>query len=325
VADRQLIELLTRDGRESNRSLARKVGLTEATVASRLRHLADRALLGVTAICDWRAAGYEWDEYLTVRVEGRPVTDVAREIAELTYVHTVMVVLGGADLLVHALFPTRSELVEFASASVRMIAGVRRVTSHVTLETLKYEVHWARIPREREQLVLPAPVIDLDPLDHQVIHALVADGRQSNREIARQLGVSDGTVRMRIRRMEEAGLFRLCGQSDPLLTGVIHAWACVAVQLTNVSTRAVAAALAEIPEAVIVALTAGPYDVLMFLATSSRGRLVDLAVDQVRTIPGVRSAETWEIVRTVKFNYQWGRLVEPPPTLSGASTPARAE
>ncbi len=53
AADLRLIELLTENGRLSNRSLATEVGLMEATVATRLRSLSRNHVLGVTATFDW--------------------------------------------------------------------------------------------------------------------------------------------------------------------------------------------------------------------------------------------------------------------------------
>ncbi len=107
AADLRIIELLTEDGRMSNRALGDIVGLTEATIAARIRSLQDHHILGISAIFDWEAAGYHWDLQIEVRVESRAVLDVAERIARLPYVHRVMMVFGDVDIMVNALLPDR--------------------------------------------------------------------------------------------------------------------------------------------------------------------------------------------------------------------------
>ena len=46
----------------------------------------------------------------------------------------------------------------------------------------------------------------IDDLDNQIIEILSIDGRMSNAAIARNLGVSEGTVRRRLNIMKEQGI-----------------------------------------------------------------------------------------------------------------------
>jgi Lrp/AsnC family transcriptional regulator for asnA, asnC and gidA len=187
--------------------------------------------------------------------------------------------------------------------------GVRHVTPNVTLETIKYNINFARLPVQPTALEFPAPRLEMDNIDRLMIDALIVDGRQSNREIARQLSVSEGTVRVRLRRLEESGLLKICGQTDPYLTGRIGAWACVGLDVNGPTARQVAAKLADMPEVLIVAMTAGQHDLFVLAVASSRGRLVDLIVERVRAIDGVRATETWEVIRTIKLDFHWARLL----------------
>ena len=68
--DHQLVELLGTSGRTTNRVLASKVGLTEATVAARLRRLADGDVLTVRPQFDWVAAGFTVHALVFLRVKG---------------------------------------------------------------------------------------------------------------------------------------------------------------------------------------------------------------------------------------------------------------
>ncbi|KAA0233896.1 MAG: hypothetical protein JJLCMIEE_01115 [Acidimicrobiales bacterium] len=308
-ADQQIIDSLIADGRISNRALAGRVGLTEATVAARIRSLQEHRVLGISAVFDWEAAGYAWDLRLAVTVEGRPVLEVAEQLATLRYVNWVMLVFGPADIVVHAQLPDRRAVVDLLTAQVSAIHGIREVRTDLNLETLKYEVNLARVPLAESALEFPAPVVDLDDLDHSIVAALVADGRQSNREIARQLGVSDGTVRLRLRRLGDSGMLRICAQIDPYLTGRVGAWAYVAIDLSGADMPRVAAELAAMPEVLILSVTTGDHDLVAFTVAPSRAALVDVVLDEIRAIRGIRTADTAEVTRTVKLEYRWARLL----------------
>jgi len=57
-------------------------------------------------------------------------------------------------------------------------------------------------------------VPDLDPIDRQIFELLARNGRMSNLEVARQLGVSEKTVRQRIRRLTERDGMRVAATFD---------------------------------------------------------------------------------------------------------------
>jgi DNA-binding Lrp family transcriptional regulator len=308
-ADRRIIDALVTDGRMSNRSLASLAGLTEATVAARIRNLQGRRILGISAIFDWAAAGYAWDLRLAIEVEGRPVVEVADHLATLNGVHWVMLVFGRADIVVHAQLPNRAASIEFLTAEVAHVAGVRSVITDVNLETLKYEINFARVPIAPTALEFPDPVVSLDAMDHAIIASLIADGRQSNREIARHAATSEGTVRLRLRRLTEAGMLRICGQSDPYLTGRVGAWAYIGIDVSGGNVRDVAAALLAMPEILVLNLASGRHDISAFAVASDRSELVDVILGRIQAHPSVRSTETAEVIRTVKLDYHWARLL----------------
>ncbi|MFP4563050.1 MAG: Lrp/AsnC family transcriptional regulator [Spirochaetia bacterium] len=56
--------------------------------------------------------------------------------------------------------------------------------------------------------------MQFDHIDESILSILTNDGRTTNKEIARSLKVSEGTVRNRINRMIETGSFQIKGLID---------------------------------------------------------------------------------------------------------------
>jgi DNA-binding Lrp family transcriptional regulator len=307
-ADRRLIDALVVEGRMSNRALAGVVGLSEATVAARIRSLQDRRVLGISAVFDWEAAGYRWDLRLAIVVEGRPVLEVADAIAALDGVHWVMLVFGSADIVVHARCPDRAATIGLTS-QVASVRGARSVTTDVNIQTLKYEVRFARVPVAPTPLRFPDPVLPLDALDHAIIGVLVGNGRQSNREVARQAGTSEGTVRLRLRRLVDAGLLRICGQTDPYRTGRVGSWAYLDIDVAGGEVHNVADELRAMPEILVLTCTSGRHALWALAVASHRAELVEVILGRIQALPEVRATTTSEVVRTVKLDYHWGRFL----------------
>ena len=312
--DRQLVDMLRADGRTSNRAMSTVVGLKEAAVATRVRSLAERQVLAVSALIDWDRAGYRWDAWLYLDVEGRSATDVADDLAAYENVVWVHAVFGAADIIAHVLLTDRTALADFLARDLAKIAGLRNVRCLMSLETFKFDVQFADLPIVAAPVRFPAHVIATDELDEEIAFAFMRDGRQSIRQAARDLGVSESAVRVRLARLEEAGLIRMCAQIDPVRTNMLHAWAYIGIDVIDVDKRGVCRELASIPEILVVILVGGDHDILVLAAAGNRGALLDIASSKIRRIPGVHRTRTSDIAKVVKLDYRWARLAPVPDT-----------
>jgi DNA-binding Lrp family transcriptional regulator len=226
----------------------------------------------------------------------------------------VTLTFGSTDLIVHALARSREHLTEILTRQLVGIDGVRHVTSDVVLETVQLRWGLATLPEVREPpLEFPAPAVDMDDFDRSLVACLVADGRRSNREIARQLGVSDGTVRTRIRRLEDAGLMRIVAQTDPVALGVAGSIAHIGIEVIGGSLHAVADELSTWPEVASCTITSGSHDLHVVVAAPDVVSLGMLVAERLRGLPGVRRTTTWPAVDVLKHEYHLVRLLDDKP------------
>ena len=70
----------------------------------------------------------------------------------------------------------------------------------------------------------------MDELDSQIIKILQQDGRASNAGIARDVGVSEGTVRRRLKRLVQEEFIQVVALPDPAKLG-LESQALVGVQV----------------------------------------------------------------------------------------------
>ena len=306
-ADMRIIDMLVRDGRTNNRSLVDVTGLTEETVAARIRSLIERHIIGITAIFDWSAAGYEWDLYLAVECGANRVGSTASALSELEEVVGVYSVLGPVDLVAHVLCRDRAAVLEFVATKAARVDGIRNMDVMMALDTVKFFQQFTWVPLEPHPVRLIDPVVPLAQLDFDIIDHLVENGRKSNREISRALGVADGTVRSHLKKMEDAGLLHVRAQVHPARSGMIGARAFVGVSLLGVDVRERAAELADIPEIVIISITTNRFDLFCYVLAKNTSRLLEIVSDIIRPMEGVKRTETWQLTAGYKHVSHWAR------------------
>jgi Lrp/AsnC family transcriptional regulator for asnA, asnC and gidA len=143
----------------------------------------------------------------------------------------------------------------------------------------------------------------LDELDRRIIEALQENGRVPFLQLARELGVSEATIRNRYQRLCDSDFLQVVGVTNPLALG-FDSSALVGVRVSG-SPMDVAKELAGWKEASYVVVTAGQFDVLVELICSDRLHLMDV-VSRVRQLEEVVSTETLVYLALVKQLYNWG-------------------
>lgn len=142
----------------------------------------------------------------------------------------------------------------------------------------------------------------MDDLDRKLIDLLQVNGRASNARIARQVGVSEGTVRRRLRHLIQSKIIRVVAVPDPQQMG-LNTIALVGVQADPDKIDAVASRLSELPEAQYTALTTGSYDIFIWVALPTAEDLGHFLRQKVGATPGVRRTETFVHLSILKKGY----------------------
>jgi DNA-binding Lrp family transcriptional regulator len=136
TSNKVLSEYLS-DSRQSYREVAKKVGVSSGTVASRVRELEERGIVRrYTLLLDYEKLGYELTTITEIVVSGGKMLDVGEEIAKMGQTCGVYNITGDSDIMVVGKFKTRKELSDFTKKMLT-IPNVERTKTHLVLNTLK--------------------------------------------------------------------------------------------------------------------------------------------------------------------------------------------
>jgi Lrp/AsnC family transcriptional regulator for asnA, asnC and gidA len=144
----------------------------------------------------------------------------------------------------------------------------------------------------------------IDDLDKAIIEQLQQDGRLPYTKLGAAVGLSEAAVRQRVQRLVESGVVQIVAVTDPLTLG-FRREAMIGLKIEG-DLRGVADTIASIPEVSYVVVVSGSFDLLMEVVCEDDDHLLALLNDKVRSIPGVRSTETFTYLRLYKQTYAWG-------------------
>lgn len=139
----------------------------------------------------------------------------------------------------------------------------------------------------------------MDNIDLKIIAILQENGRFSNSGIGDIVGISEGTVRRRLKHLLDDKIIKIAAIPDLEQMGY-NASALVGIQTDPDKIESVADNLCELPEIQYVALTTGSFDIFVWIALPTPKELGLFLREKLGLTPGIRRTETFVSLSTKK-------------------------
>ncbi|MFJ2605849.1 Lrp/AsnC family transcriptional regulator [Streptomyces sp. NPDC091279] len=143
-----------------------------------------------------------------------------------------------------------------------------------------------------------------DAVSLAIIEQLQEDGRRPYAAIGKAVGLSEAAVRQRVQKLLDQGVMQIVAVTDPLTVG-FRRQAMVGVHVEG-DVEEIADALTAMAEVEYVVMTAGSFDILAEIVCEDDDHLLDVISKRIRTLPGVRSTESFVYLKLKKQTYMWG-------------------
>ena len=144
----------------------------------------------------------------------------------------------------------------------------------------------------------------IDEIDRRVIKILQADGRRPNTEIARDLHVSETTIRKRVSQLVSQGLINIVAVPTPRAVG-LNLSAIIGISVTLPKLKEISEELKRQKEVRYVGLSTGRYDIIVEAFFLDPQHFLDFISNKLGGMDGITSLETSMILDVVKFSYEW--------------------
>ncbi|MFM9373110.1 Lrp/AsnC family transcriptional regulator [Streptomyces sp. Da 82-17] len=144
----------------------------------------------------------------------------------------------------------------------------------------------------------------VDAVSLAIIEQLQEDGRRPYAAIGKAVGLSEAAVRQRVQKLLDQGVMQIVAVTDPLTVG-FRRQAMLGINVEG-DLDPVAEALSAMPEVEYIVITAGSFDLMVEVVCEDDDQLLDVINKRVRTLPGVRSTESFVYLKLKKQTYMWG-------------------
>jgi Lrp/AsnC family transcriptional regulator for asnA, asnC and gidA len=144
--------------------------------------------------------------------------------------------------------------------------------------------------------------VNLDEIDEAIIEKLRQDGRSSFAQMAQELNVSPGMIRVRYNRLVENNCLKVVAITNPLQMGY-ETMAMIGIRVDGIKLLEAANKIAGFDEVIYLVITSGSYDILAEIRVLDHTHLLNFLTEKLYLIDGVRESDSFLHLKIVKETY----------------------
>ncbi len=138
--------------------------------------------------------------------------------------------------------------------------------------------------------------MELDEINLAIINHL-ADGRIPFKKIAERLGLAEGTIRSRVKKLKDEGILDITALVNPEAMPS-RSIAMVGIRLKDMDLVRQAERLSKLKGVVNVCVVTGRFDIFLTVALDSRFTLVRFYTEEMARINSIGSVETFVVYKS---------------------------
>ncbi len=149
----------------------------------------------------------------------------------------------------------------------------------------------------------------MDAADLKIVASIKSEGRKSYADVARETGLTEATVRRRLRQLVDDGIIAIVVVPDPVKIGLpVHVLFRLQVELERL--EGVTQQLADIPNVRWVGIVTGDHNVILEAFFASTAQMSRLITGTLAKITGITQLEALAVVELVSRTYNWEAMGE---------------
>jgi Lrp/AsnC family transcriptional regulator for asnA, asnC and gidA len=135
--DRQMVELLQKDGRMPTVTLAKTLNISETTARSRLKRLISDEIIKVVAVSNPIRLGFEIIGNIKLSIDLKKKGVILNSLKEMDALNYVALTTGGNDIDIEFIAGSLSEFKRLIFENISQIDGVHSVETSLIVEIIK--------------------------------------------------------------------------------------------------------------------------------------------------------------------------------------------
>ncbi len=144
----------------------------------------------------------------------------------------------------------------------------------------------------------------MDELDKKILTQL-KEGRRSFKKIADTIGITENTVRSRVRRMEEEGAIKISAYVDADKNEEVQVLL-IGIRTSTMDYIAKGEEISRLPGVISVAVVTGRFDLIVKVALpEGQHKMLDFLKDELSRIDSIETIETFVVYKGFGLMIPW--------------------
>jgi DNA-binding Lrp family transcriptional regulator len=314
VLDRKILNELQTQGFQKIHIIASHFGIGERTISRRISAMRREGIIKIIALPDFVLFGYKAWAKIGIKVKPQSLSYVAGQLANNASIYFVAYAYGPFDIIIAVHFYNIDSLTFFINTELIKIKGILSTETMVLTSPRKYYNFSWPIPRfEKTQnglgYDLDADInrnhYEIDKTDKKILSILMEDGLARPASIKSRLGMGESTIRKRMKKMSDNGLFRIIVVPNPEVLEH-EVWATMGININKRLAYEVLDAIVKYPEVYLASVAIGRFN----LVIAARFHHIDFINQFINIklpeIEGVSYVETFLHNKPLKYhNIHW--------------------
>jgi len=140
--DSQMIQLLQKDGRISNIAIAKRIGIAESTVRTRLKRLIDENIIQIVAMSNPFDLGFQVAGNFKITIDLKQKDRILEELVAIKELWYVVLTTGGTDVDADFIVPCFEDLHNLIFEKLNKIEGIKKIETSLIMQYGKHSFEW---------------------------------------------------------------------------------------------------------------------------------------------------------------------------------------
>jgi DNA-binding Lrp family transcriptional regulator len=293
--DLKILSLLEENGRATHKHMAKLLGISAITAATRMDALIKNKILSIHAIPNPIKMGQVARAVICMNISKDKLDSLCEQLRMNLNINLVVLTFGRFNLLIIAYFPSWDLLHKFLSTDI----ADRRNISELEIffiEEVKKRHHEIKKSNTEHQ-----KVADIDDINRRIIEELSLDGRATCNYLANKLGISLSSASKRLNRLIKQSVIKIQAIIDSSKIGY-QTNAFIFMRADNDKIDKICKELLQDQRIFTIMTLANGYDIFLSVITKNTEAAYEL-INNISSFPGVFMIETLIRGRIVKRYY----------------------
>lgn len=296
----RILQILAEKPRAPNKHIAMAAGISEATVASRIRTLQADGVIRVVLQRDWHQSSPSAMTAIAEFYVEQPgaIAEAIEAIAAFDEVFSVYETVRRPEIVANCSAESPQAFADLMKQMATKVPHLREMHSLPIISFGRYTTTLGTLRRYPEKTLRKSE--EDDPL----IALLQQDGRQSVSALARQLGLSVTATRYRVNKLLSQPGWRVGLVCDSEALGYTT-WFDVRAKVRPAMLQNALDHFSDNSSVRVVAHLTGPSNLFLFLLARSLDEVDDFVSGELRNLPGLLDFSLMRVPSVFKYDYHF--------------------